>query len=86
MPDYDLTPAPEPKEPPTSKGLFQSKTFWFNLMTAVVSILVTIQDSELVVNNPQVVAILGLVVGIVNVVLRVLSGTPVKGFVSPKKK
>lgn len=77
MPDSVPTPAPKP--------LVKSKTFWFNIVTAAVSILVTIQNSELVVDNPQIVAILGLVVGVGNVILRLLSGTPVSGLVKPKK-
>lgn len=62
-----------------SKGLFRSKTFWFNALTATVSVLTYLQNSEFLASNPEVVAILGTIVGVGNVILRLVTKEPIKG-------
>lgn len=73
----------EPSEAPgvsiMGKGLFQSKTFWVNLLMSVASLAVYVQDSALVSDNPQVVAAIGAAVGFVNIVLRLLTKEPIEG-------
>ena len=75
-------PRTEPVEAPgvsiMGKGLFQSKTFWVNLLMSVVSLGVFAQDSALIADNPQVVAGIGAAVGFVNIVLRLLTKEPIK--------
>ncbi len=85
---YDGLTPPEQEETGEvnmGKGLFQSKTFWVNLITAAVSIGTYVMNSDFLANNPEVVAIGGLVIGGLNVVLRLLTGEPIKGIVSAKK-
>lgn len=55
------------------KNIFKSKTFYVNLITAVVSIVGFFQGQEWVAQNPEAVAILGTVVGVANVILRLLT-------------
>lgn len=63
------------------KGLFQSKTAWVNILTAIVSVGTYITNSDLLANNPEVVAIAGTVIGVVNVVLRLITKEPITGVV-----
>lgn len=88
---YDelASPGDEPEKPvdegPTTgdsemgKGLLKSKTFWVNALTAVVSIGTYLSNSELLANNPELVAVAGTVIGVVNVVLRLLTKEPIQG-------
>ncbi len=59
------------------KGFLRSKTVWVNLLTAAVGIGVYLQDSEILVNNPEVVAGLVTMVGLVNVILRLITKEPI---------
>ena len=61
------------------KGLFQSKTIWVNLLTAAVSIGTYLTDSSLFTDNPQFVAIAGTIIGVANVILRVITKEPITG-------
>jgi hypothetical protein len=66
------------------KGLLQSKTFWVNAVTLAVSVGTYLMNSELFVNNPEVVAIGGAVIGGLNILLRLMTGKPITGVVSGK--
>ena len=72
-----IEPVEAPGDEKMGKGLFQSKTFWVNLLMSVISLAVYVQDSALVVDNPQVVAGIGAAVGLVNIVLRLLTKEPI---------
>lgn len=61
------------------KGLLLSKTFWVNALTAAVSIAAYIQGSDLIAQNPEVVAWIGTGIGLVNVFLRLLTKEPISG-------
>lgn len=52
------------------KGALRSKTIWVNVLTMVAAIVTLLIGDEWVKENPRVVAILGIVLGIVNVLLR----------------
>ena len=59
------------------KSILKSKTIWVNLMTIVAGVLVYTQDHNLFVENPDTVAALAAVLGLVNVGLRFLTKTEV---------
>lgn len=59
------------------KGLLRSKTFWVNALTAVISVGTYFANSELLVNNPEVVAGIGTAIGVVNVILRLITKEPI---------
>ena len=74
-----VTPAkPSEKEPNMNgKPIIKSKTFWVNLATAVAGVLATLGGSELIQDNPQVAGIFATVIGVANVLLRLVTKEPV---------
>lgn len=61
------------------KSLIASKTFWVNAITAIVGVATYFQGSEIIANHPEAVAIVGTVVGVLNVILRVITKEPITG-------
>jgi hypothetical protein len=61
------------------KGLLRSKTFWVNSITAMVSIGTYLMDSALLANNPEIIALGGTAIGVMNVILRLLTKEPIQG-------
>lgn len=59
------------------KSIVKSRTFWVNALTFVSTAIVFIQDHELIVDNPDTVAILGGVLALVNIGLRFVTDKPV---------
>ncbi len=59
------------------KTLLQSKTFWFNALTTVIGLATYFQTSDLLVNSPEVIGIAAMVVGVANVLLRLVTKEPV---------
>ena len=59
------------------KGLLKSKTMWVNLLTMLAGAVTYFADSELVTNNPDTVAMLGVGLGLVNIILRFLTKEPI---------
>ncbi len=69
---------PQPQENDMNgKSMFRSKTFWINAITAVAGVLTTLGGSELIQDNPQVAGIAATVIGVVNVILRLVTKEPV---------
>lgn len=60
-----------------SKPIWLSKTFWVSVLTFLVSMLGFLQGHEWIAENPTVVAILGMALGILNIVLRSITDTAV---------
>ncbi len=74
---YDnLLPTPQENDV-NSKPITSSKTFWVNLVTAVAGAITAIGGSELIQDNPQMVGIAATVMGIVNIILRLVTKAPV---------
>lgn len=61
-----------------SKRLWESKTFWVNLLSTVAAVGVALQGSELIAQYPQAVAVIGAVLGIVNIGLRLITDKPIQ--------
>jgi len=60
-----------------TKSIFASKTFWANLGLAFISVATALQGTELIAQNPALVAAIGVGVGIVNVLLRLVTSNRV---------
>ena len=60
------------------KTIWQSKTFWVNLLATIVAVGAALQGSELIAENPQLVGLIGGVIGVVNIGLRLLTNEPIK--------
>lgn len=76
--DYnDLVKPDQEKTPMLGKGLLRSKTFWVNVLTAVVSVGTYLTNSELLSDNPELVAIGGTIIGVANVILRLVTKEPI---------
>jgi len=67
-----------------AKPLAESRTFWLNLATIVVSVGTYLVDSELLSQHPEVVAILGTVVGVANIIVRLVTDKGIKEVVNLK--
>jgi len=68
MPDYDLKP----------KNALASKTVWANIAVLAVGVLTYLQGHDLIVDNPTVVSMLAVAVGVGNVLLRFVTKDPIK--------
>jgi hypothetical protein len=60
-----------------NKPWYKSKTMLVNIGLAIVSVGVALQDTALITEHPQVVAVIGAVVGAVNMVLRYVTDQPI---------
>ena len=61
-----------------TKSPLKSKTVWANMAVIAVGVLGYLQGHELIVENPTVVAMLGIAIGIGNVILRFVTDKPIK--------
>lgn len=60
------------------KSAVKSKTIWANVAVIAVGVLGYLQGHELIAENPDLVAIFGIAIGIGNVLLRFVTSEPVK--------
>lgn len=72
---YDaLVPDSQPQETNMNgKPITRSKTFWVNFITAIAGVITTLGGSELIQENPQYAGIAATVIGVVNVILRLVT-------------
>jgi len=63
--------------PVVAKPWYLSKTVWINLLTTTVGILGYLGGSSLIAANPAVAAAFVSAVGVLNVILRLVSGVPI---------
>lgn len=59
------------------KSFLKSKTIWVNVLTIVSGLIVYVQDNDLIVNNPDAVALAGGILALVNVALRFLTDSAI---------
>jgi hypothetical protein len=59
------------------KPWWKSKTVWANVLTSIASILLLLQGESWIAKNPETVAILGTIMGMLNIVLRFITKTEV---------
>lgn len=60
-----------------AKSIKYSKTFWVNVLVVGIAGLVGMAGTDVVSQNPQLVAYFTAAVGTVNIILRFLTSTPV---------
>ena len=60
-----------------SKPWYLSKTVWVNLITTIVGILGYVGGSSMIAANPALVAAIVSATGVLNVILRLVSGVPI---------
>lgn len=65
-------------EKPMNKSVLASKTIWANIAVIAVGVLGYLQGHELIMENPTMVAVLGIAVGIGNVILRMVTSKGIK--------
>ena len=61
-----------------TKSPWLSKTIWANALTILTSVLLLVAGNDFVQSYPKAVSFLLLLVGIINVVLRFITGEPIK--------
>ena len=61
-----------------TKSFIKSRTFWVNLVTLLVGIAACVAGSEIIVEYPQIIAVLAAVQGALNIVLRFITTQPIK--------
>ena len=76
MSKVNIFPQLEPEMPP--KPALASKTIWANMAIIAVGVLTYLQGHELIMDNPTVVSVLAVAVGIGNVILRLVTDRAVK--------
>jgi hypothetical protein len=58
---------------PNEKPWWKSKMLWVNVLGTLAAILVAVSDLDFIKENPQAVAIIGGIIGVVNVILRAIT-------------
>lgn len=61
-----------------AKPWYLSRTVWVNLLTTVVGVVGYLAGSDFIAQNPALVAALTSGLGVLNVILRLVTGSPVK--------
>lgn len=59
------------------KPFLLSKTNWLGIITIAISTFTFLQDQPLISDNPQVVSIIGIVIGLLIIILRYFTEQPV---------
>ena len=60
------------------KPLIKSRTFWTNMLVLAAGVAGYLGGHEIIADYPQVVAILGAVVGGINIALRFITTEPIQ--------
>ena len=72
------------------KNPITSKTFWSGLIITLISVFGVLEGSEFIAQYPQVVAGIGVAIGVLTIALRFLTGEPLvafgRSFFKPKKR
>lgn len=59
------------------KNILASKTFWVNFLAFLVAVLGLLQGQTWIADHPQIVSIVAMAIGALNIVLRWLTDRPV---------
>lgn len=63
-----------------SKAVYKSRTVWVNSITAVVAVVGALAGQDFIASNPAAVAVAGAVLGVANVVLRLVTDKAITWF------
>lgn len=70
---------PQPQEDKLNgKPIYQSKIFWINCITAVAGVVASLAGSDLIQSNPEWAGYAATLLGVVNIVLRLITVEPVR--------
>jgi SNF family Na+-dependent transporter len=61
------------------KAFFDSKTNWVGIITFLISIVTYFQGLDWIQQNPKIVAMIGMVLGVLTIILRMLSTEKISG-------
>lgn len=61
-----------------TKYWWESKTVWFGILTALVSFLSTLGEQQFITQNPVLVSVIGIAVGLITVGLRFITNSGIK--------
>lgn len=61
-----------------SKPITKSKTFWVNILVVATAAITAMIDTSIIQENPQIVAYGAMILGIINVFLRMITKDPIK--------
>ncbi len=65
--------------PPEPKAWYESKTIWFNLIIAAMTMATAATPSLEALMTPEVYGVLATGVAFINAILRLVTGKPIKG-------
>ena len=59
------------------KPITSSRTFWVNILTVAVAGFAAMVDTSVIQQNPQLVAYGAMILGVINIVLRMVTKDPI---------
>ena len=62
----------------SEKPWYLSKAIWLGILTTIASVLALIAGEEWVQQWPAIVGVMGTIVGVLTVVIRLLTGVPIR--------
>lgn len=60
------------------KRWFQSKVVWLGILTFIISLLSFLQGEELIKQYPEVISILGIIIGVLTIIVRYMTDQPME--------
>lgn len=68
------------------KPFFMSKTNWVGIITFLISLATYFQGLDWIQTNPKLVAVIGMLLGVLTIILRMISAEKISGIFSVPTK